>query len=159
MQFTFPETETKTNHFLIPEGFYNAIIEEVEQKQTKRGAVMFQCTYKITDKIVDGAEKTYKATITHFIVFPCNSDDNETASFMIKRIAEFLKIIGEPYRGKVEINTNNWINKEIAIKVRHQQYNDQMQHAVHYVLNRDYALKLTEQGYGLDDLNDEEIPF
>lgn len=143
--YDFPEKEPSA-YDLIEPGYYAVQIENVEERETQRGARMLTCTYRILSKIEHGQFLKHPANlIFHNIVFPLDYDEPDKAAFMLDRISNFLKIIGEPYKGKIAINPANWPGKELAIKVRHQEWNGDTQHAVHYVLKKEKALEITSQ--------------
>lgn len=143
--YNFPEKEPET-YDLIEPGYYVVQIENVEERETQRGARMLTCTYRILGKIEHGQFlKLPGNLIFHNIVFPLDYDEPDKAAFMLDRISNFLKIIGEPYKGKITINPANWHGKELGIKVKHQEWNGDTQHAVHYVLTKEKALEITSQ--------------
>lgn len=143
--YNFPEKEPAA-YDLIESGYYIVQIENVEERETQRGARMLTCTYRILGKIEHGQFLKHPGNlIFHNIVFPLDYDEPDKAAFMLDRISNFLKIIGEPYKGKITINPANWPGKELAIKVKHQEWNGDTQHAVHYVLTKEKALEITSQ--------------
>ncbi|WKZ15502.1 MAG: DUF669 domain-containing protein [Candidatus Jettenia caeni] len=179
--YHFPEKEPAM-YGLIEPGFYTVQIENIEERLTRRGAKMLTCLYRILNKIEYGKFNKHPGNlIFHNIVFPLPDDEPDKAAFMLDRIATFLKLLGEPYKGKIVINPSNWYGKELAIKVKHQEWNGGMQHAVHYVLAKEKALDITLQQTGdeteylvpassfaksdnekykiEDDINNEDIPF
>lgn len=174
--YHFPEKEP-AKYGLIEPGFYTVQIENAEERQTHRGARMITIMYRVLNKIEYGRFKRHPNNhLFHNIVFPLPDDEPDKAAFMLDRIAMFLKLIGEPYKGKITINPSNWHGKELAVKVKHQEWNGDMQHAVHYVLTVEKALEITSQqtsrdmvprvssSYSTnrefeDDINSEDIPF
>lgn len=144
MKHHFPDSEPSSGFILLQPGYYKAVIKKVEEKISEKGANMYKCTYALIGKYGQGRVVAFKEIpIVHYIVFPGNSDDPDSYAFMLNKIAGFLKILGEPYRGKIEIEPMNWINKHIAVKIKNTEYKGEMQNTVHYVVSEEKAISET----------------
>lgn len=160
----FPQNEPVEN-FLLPVGYYVAVVGKATEKHTQRGARMISCQLKVKSQVMDGAIKPGNfGTISQNFVFPILSDNEDKARYMLERIRLFLKLIGEPYKGHgVVVDSTGWVGKEICFKIKHGEYNGETQAQVHYFLSMENALKVSgnqqKQDNPIDDINSEDIPF
>lgn len=160
----FPQTEPAEN-FLLPVGYYVAVVGKASEKHTQRGARMITCQLKVKSQVAGGVvEPGNFGTINQNFVFPTLSDSEEKRVFMLERIRLFLKLIGELYKGEgVVVDSTKWVGKEVFFKVKHGEYNGETQAQIHYFLSMENALKASgnqqKQDDLIDDINSEDIPF
>lgn len=136
---------------LVPEGQYNVKIIGTYDKQATTGSPMVEIEYQILDGEYLGF------ILKDRLVF----HENSYGFFK-----HFLKVIEEPYEGKIFINTNNWRNKKLRILNVHtvsnnKKYNNIKQHfsfkedipssEIQQSTNSQYESPIFEQ--------EEEIPF
>lgn len=160
----FPQNEPVEN-FLLPVGYYVAVVGKAIEKHTQRGARMISYQLKVKSQVMDGAIKPGNlGTLNHNFVFPVLSDSEDKARYMLERIRLFLKLIGEPYKGEgVVVDSTRWVGKEVFFKVKHGEYNGETQAQIHYFLSVENALKVSgnqqKQDNLIDDINSEDLLF
>lgn len=89
----------------LPENVYPVEIEKVEEKQTRNGDPLIRIRYKV----VSGKCKNRKL-FDQVVLF---QGDAKGAGIT----KHFLHVIGEPYEGEFEIEPDNWIGKQLNVKV------------------------------------------
>lgn len=176
--YRFPNSEPNTSFLLTP-GFYRVSIKHIKEKTTKNGGVMFNCTFQVTNQILDGKiVLCQKVQVFHNIVLPAENDDIDKANSMLSRVATFLKVLGEEYKGNVEINHHRWLDKIVAIKLKNIEYAGDLQNNVEYILSVEKAIANSRHqstsspspkmdlkpDFDLspgdnDDINNEDLPF
>lgn len=91
----------------IPEGKYNLRIVSATEKKSSKGDDMVVVDYEIMDGPFIGEEIRF-----HYVVFFKNKGTKGAG--MSKT---FLRVIGEPYEGKVSVDPNRWVGKCLTAKV------------------------------------------
>lgn len=91
----------------IPEGKYNLRIKSAIEKKSSKGDDMVVVDYEIMDGPFIGEEIRF-----HYVVFFKNK---ETKGAGMSKT--FLRVIGEPYEGRVSVNPEKWIGRCLTAKV------------------------------------------
>lgn len=128
---------------LVPEWVYNVEIVVATDGYSKKGDPMIG----IEMIIIDGEFSGSKAWDN--ILIPA---EGSTSWKIMGRTKHFLHCIGEPYEGKIEVDTKNWVYKRCKITIKHEQPNQ----------HHNY-IKAIVSGYDFPDENikkeTETIPF
>ena len=96
---------------LVEEGIHYARIAEVVENTSENGDDM------PTVKLVMISGVSQDLWVWDNIVI---SDNQDSPGYKILgRSKHFLHCIGEPYEGQINVNTDNWLNKEVKIEVFH----------------------------------------
>lgn len=99
---------------IVPEGRYYARIAEVVPGKSQAGDPMFSV------KLLIVAGESQDSWLWDNIVISDNP--NSPGYKILGRSKHFLHCIGEPYEGEIDYDTENWIDKEVEIKVYHDSY-------------------------------------
>lgn len=127
---------------LIPEGEYTAKIMEVVDGKSSSGDPMM--SVKLYIPVQDN-------WLWDNIVISDNP--NSSGYKILGRSMRFLHCIGEPYKNDFEYNTDNWLNKQVVIRVFHDMYNGKKKAKVaEYILQEPIEEQVAQN-------NEEEDPF
>ena len=99
---------------LVAEGIHYARIDEMQEAITENGDDMF------TIKLVMVSGISQDLWVWDNIVISDNP--NSPGYKILGRSKHFLHCINEPYEGKIEIDTERWIGKQIKIEVYHDEF-------------------------------------
>lgn len=94
----------------IPKGDYRFIIAAVKEGVSGAMNTTFKITLLVDEKDFVGKEVPHSVTIL--------PKDHKAAGMLI----HFLKVIGEPYEGKLKINTDAWLGKRFVASVHIEEY-------------------------------------
>lgn len=136
----------------IPEGNYRVRIKEASKALSKKGNDMLTLQLEVSGS---------KQILYHYITFM--DDRPEITNRMLTQFFDSFKDVTEG-----DFNMQNWIGKVGACKVKHEEYNGNMQAKVHYFISADRqkdlppwkepdGVDVDENGYvkvGGDDLDD-----
>lgn len=131
----------------IPPGKYNLRITSAKEKLTKKGDPMVVVDYEVIDGSFAGRKVKY-----HCVVF--FNDKSQKGAWVSKH---YLKMIGLPYDGKIEVDSTKWIGRCVVGNVSMQTWNDGKEHASVKSVEKydvDYTIPMQELS-----TNDEEVPF
>lgn len=137
----------------IPEGNYRVRIKQADKAMSKKGNDMLTLQLEVSGS---------KQILYHYITFM--DDKPEITNRMLTQFFDAFPGISEG-----DFNMKNWIGKVGACKVKHEEYNGNMQAKVHYFISADRqkdlppwkepdGVKTDDNGYievnpaGLDDL-------
>src|SRR3990167_8281192 len=98
---------------VVPDGEYELIITNVKETTSKAGD--YQVVVDL--EVVDGPHKGHKVRFHRVTFF---TDPKAKAAFVA---ILFLKAIGEPHEGKLDVDPNNWINKTLMGYLVEDEYN------------------------------------
>lgn len=79
---------------LVPEGEYDLQITDVEEKDSKNGVPMLQCTIQVMNPPATVKEP---APIWHYITLPDSDDDAKKAAFKLRMLRRFLEVFSIPF--------------------------------------------------------------
>lgn len=104
---------------VIPEGEYRIRIKSADKAVSKSGNDMLKLTFEVSG---------YNSLLFHYIVFMV--DRPEITNRMLTQFFDSFKDIPE-----CEFDTNKWIGKVGACKVKHEEYNGKQSAKIHYFIN------------------------
>ena len=132
----------------IPEGDYNFIITKTKESKTNSGDNMVNATCKVADGTNAGR------LVWHNVVF---LPKEHKAAGMSKH---FLKVIGQPFEGVVEVDPEAWEGAEFRAHVKIVDYKGKLKNEIDEVYDAE-TTALNSEGRPLAGENDpsEEAPF
>jgi hypothetical protein len=95
-----------------PEGIYNLVIRDTEEKITQHGDPMIAVECEIDDK-----NEWLGKRVWHNVTFLKPDKDGKPRKGAGMAI-DFLKRIGEPWEGQFEVNPVNWVGKTFRAKLK-----------------------------------------
>lgn len=101
-----------SNYTRIPDGNYQAVIDDLEVTESKSGKPMFVISYKIT-------EGEYKDEVHKQFIMLCGNDETQ-ASRNINRYATTIKKLGVDTTQGIEYTFKNLgvgLNKKVILKI------------------------------------------
>lgn len=101
---------------VIPEGIHRIRVRSAEKAVSKSGRDMLVMQYDVSG---------YSGVLFHYIVFL--EDKPEITN---RTLTQFFDSFTDIKEG--DFNLNNWVGKVGACKVKHEEYNGEMQAKVHY---------------------------
>lgn len=105
----------------IPEGNYRVRIKQADKAMSKKGNDMLTLQLEVSGS---------KQILYHYITFM--DDKPEITNRMLTQFFDAFPGISEG-----DFNMRNWIGKVGACKVKHEEYNGNMQAKVHYFISAD----------------------
>ena len=111
--------EESSEFQVIPEGEYRIRIKSADKAVSKSGNDMLKLTFEVSG---------YNSLLFHYIVFM--ADRPEITNRMLTQFFDSFKDIPEG-----EFDTNKWIGKVGAAKVKHEEYNGNKSAKIHYFIN------------------------
>lgn len=114
----YKRTES-TEFQIIPEGEHRIRIKGADKQVSKIGNDMLKLTFEVSG---------YSSLLYHYIVFM--PDRPEITNRMLTQFFDSFKDIPEG-----EFDTNKWIGKVGACKVKHEEYNGKQSAKIHYFIN------------------------
>lgn len=130
---------------LVSEGWHVVELTEVSDKVSKNGDPMFGVKYEITQGQFKGQ------WLFDNIIIP---QKGSPAFKIMGRTMHFLHVIGQPYEGKFDYDTEKWIWSKLKVNVKHeiQKEGKNAGKPVAKVKGHDFLT-------GKPDEKDDEIPF
>lgn len=155
MSWDFKREESEGFQTNVPEGIHRIRIKSADKAVSKNGNDMLALQFDISG---------YSTTLYHYIVFM--NDKPEITNRMLTQFFDSFKDIPDG-----EFDTNKWIGKTGACKVKHEEYNGNVNAKISYFVHADKqkdlpnwkepdGTEVDENGYATisdDDLKD--IPF
>lgn len=111
MRMEYDATNIKSNYNLLSDGWHPFKIVEVEDRESSKGYPQALAKCKCTDTKCAGASEVWN----YVTVIP---PDQKGASMVI----HWLKSIGQPYEGKIVLDTEKWLGKKFLGKVTTEDY-------------------------------------
>lgn len=105
----------------IPEGNYRVRIKQADKAMSKKGNDMLALQFEVSGS---------RQILYHYITFI--DDRPEITNSMLTQFFDSFKDIPEG-----DFDMKNWIGKVGACKVKHEEYNGNMQAKVHYFISAD----------------------
>lgn len=119
MAWEYKREESNSEFQVIPEGEYRIRIKSADKQVSKSGNDMLKLTFEVSG---------YNSLLFHYIVFM--PDRVEMTNRMLTQFFDAFKDIPEG-----EFDTNKWIGKVGACKVKHEEYNGKQSAKIHYFIN------------------------
>lgn len=119
MAWEYKREESSNEFQVIPEGEYRIRIKSADKTVSKSGNDMLKLTFEVSG---------YNSLLFHYIVFM--ADRPEITNRMLTQFFDSFKDIPEG-----EFDTNKWIGKVGACKVKHEEYNGKQSAKIHYFIN------------------------
>lgn len=119
MSWEFKREEPQGFETKIPEGEHRVRIKSAEKAISKSGRDMLVLQFEVSG---------YDAIIYHYIVFL--DDKPEMTNRMLTQFFDSFKDIAEG-----DFNMANWIGKVGAAKIKHEEYNGNINPKIHYFIN------------------------
>ncbi len=119
----------------MPEGDYTLKVISVEEKESKNGDPMVQL-----DAAVVEPAKYKESEVRHWVTF-FKDKSNKGAGIAI----QFLKLINQPWEGKIEVSPKAWIGKRFRAHVTIETYlsskdnQEKKSNKIKYLLDRDHV--------------------
>jgi hypothetical protein len=98
----------------IPEGEYLLQIMDFKERETKNGDPMIGVQLEVVDG--DHAGRF----VFHNVILYKPTSPGIKGMGMTRH---FLHCIGEPYEGDIDVDTDNWIPRQVRAEVFHEEYN------------------------------------
>ena len=118
MAWEYKREESNSEFQVIPEGEYRIRIKSADKAVSKSGNDMLKLTFEVSG---------YNSLLFHYIVFM--ADRPEITNRMLTQFFDSFKDIPEG-----EFDTNKWIGKVGACKVKHEEYNGKQSAKIHYFI-------------------------
>ena len=112
----------------IPEGEYNLKITEVAPSLSKKGYPMVKVVFTVLDASGHGKR------IFHYVTFMPPKDSEGVTNKGAGMSVHFLKVIGQPYEGKIKVDPFSWINSEVFAKVIVDEYEGKKNNKIKYFI-------------------------
>lgn len=141
----------------LPDGNYKVKIVKSGRSETKEKKLPL---FKVEMVVIFGPYKSRKvwANLVLLPFFKDKAKKEFTPGAGI--ILSFLRAIGEPHKGKFAIDHENWVGKELGVRLYSEPYNGKLQNKVGtYMTLDEFAANM---GGGLDEQPkqlEEEVPF
>ena len=119
MAWEYKREESNSEFQVIPEGEYRIRIKSADKAVSKSGNDMLKLAFEVSG---------YNSQLFHYIVFM--PDRPEITNRMLTQFFDSFKDIPEG-----EFDTNKWIGKVGACKVKHEEYNGKQSAKIHYFIN------------------------
>ena len=119
MAWEYKREESNSEFQVIPEGEYRIRIKSADKAVSKSGNDMLKLVFEVSG---------YNSQLFHYIVFM--PDRPEITNRMLTQFFDSFKDIPEG-----EFDTNKWIGKVGACKVKHEEYNGKQSAKIHYFIN------------------------
>lgn len=155
MAWEFKREESQGFETKIPEGEHRVRIKSAEKAISKSGRDMLVLQFEVSG---------YDAIIYHYIVFL--DDKPEMTNRMLTQFFDSFKDIAEG-----DFNMANWIGKVGAAKIKHEEYNGNINPKIHYFINASKQAELPpwqdgpsvqaqKDGFvSIPDALEEDLPF
>ena len=118
MAWEYKREESTSERMVIPEGEHRIRIKSADKAVSKSGNDMLKLTFEVSG---------YNSLLFHYIVFM--ADRPEITNRMLTQFFDSFKDIPEG-----EFDTNKWIGKVGACKVKHEEYNGKQSAKIHYFI-------------------------
>ena len=105
-------TANEGDFSVVPEGVYFVIMERAAEKRASTGTPMIKIKMRVT-------EGEHKGKLVFENIVLCEA--------MAGRNKHLLKILQQPHEGNVNINPDDWLNREFRIRVKHEPYQGKTQ--------------------------------
>jgi hypothetical protein len=125
IEFDATGIDMNKTYSLMPDGKYRLTIKSVEQSVTKKGYTMFTVVFECEEPDYLGSR------VYHNVVVIPKGQKGEGMAL------SFLKAIGEPWEGKIQINPNNWLEKSAFAFVTQETYNQKTRNKIANFLGED----------------------
>ncbi len=145
------------NFEMLPPGWYVAEITDVEDSETKNGDYMA----KIKLAIVGGEYTGFGCRD----VIVISNNPTSPGYKILGRTKHFLHMIGQPYEGKFDYDTDEWMWKKVEILVGHKEWNGKLYPKVDeyqemaIVTGESPPPAAVEEEPDITDGNSDDIPF
>ena len=96
---------------LLTQGKYELLITKVEEKKSKNGYPMVNVTCEVQNN-----EEFNGAKVFHNVTFLPKDKPGAGMS------THFLKTIGEPWEGAIEVNPDAWVGEDFIAKISTREY-------------------------------------
>ena len=137
------EIKESGNFELVEEGIHYARIDEIQESITENGDDM------ITVKLVIVSGVSQDLWCWDNIVISDNP--NSPGYKILGRSKHFLHCINEPYEGKIEVDTDEWIGKKIQIEVYQDEFINKKGRKSKKAKVKNYLIS--------EELQEEDTPF
>ena len=117
------EEEVTDSFTPLPPGAYDLKIVEAEMTTSKNGDPQAIVNFVV----VNGLAHEGKSVKFHRVTFI--SDDRPGAGIA----KAFLKSIGQPYKGQIDVDTDAWVGKVLAADISIDEYNGKKYNKVNYI--------------------------
>ena len=145
-RFSVQSTEEQ-EQALLPDGIHIMRVSEVDDhKPTKNGDWMA----KVTFEAVKG-EYAGKTAVDYIVVPKASS----ASLNMMWKARVFLKAIGEPHKGPITVDTDNWFRKVVKVEVKGDEFNGKTTAKIAKYLSMEGAEAVAAKS----DAPDNEVPF
>lgn len=128
VKFKDEEPTDRQEYEPIRPGTYFLTVVDVEETESKKGAPMVKVQFEVSP-----GQECEGRSVYDYIVF---------MDSMLWKVQKFLKCIGEPYKGEVKIDPDQWIARVCKVRIETQDYKNQ---------NGDLRLKDAIVDYMFDD--------
>jgi len=119
---------------LLPAGKYELVITKVEEKKSSKGYPMVNVTCEVKNN-----EEFNGAKVFHNVTFLPKDKPGAGMS------THFLKTIGEPWEGAIEVTPDNWVGDEFTARLSTREYD-----------KKDGTKAKTNN---IDELESSDVPF
>jgi len=100
----------------VPEGEYDLVIEDANEKTSEAGSEMIECRIAIQDGDFPNA-----AAIWEYLVFPKDGVEERTKRLQMRNIVRFLSVFGIPFEAD-GFNTEDLIGATGRCQLEQQEY-------------------------------------
>lgn len=109
--FTHDAAAPTSGYTLLPEGWYDLQVTNVEEKKTSKGFPMVN----VTCEVINNPEFNGKEVFYNVSFLP---KDNKGAGMS----SHFLKVINQPYEGAIEVDPDKWVGEKFKGKIGPREY-------------------------------------
>ncbi len=136
----------------VPRGTYLVKIIRVEEKRSSKGDPQVIVDYEVQD-----AEYLGKKIRYHYVTF-IGKDENGKPKEGAGIAVHYLKTIGEPWEGPMDIDAQRWIGKLLRVYVIvEEDFNRNLRNTVKGVSSANAPAPVAPSGEA--NLSNEEVPF
>lgn len=107
--------EMPSDGFTIPDNEYDLEIVKAKDGKSKNGDYQVTCDLKV----IGGAHDGFDVKFHRVTFFDPKGDKKKAAGMSVF----FLKVIGQPWEGKFQINPENWKGKRFHAYLAEKEYN------------------------------------
>lgn len=100
---------------LLPEGIYDLVITDVQEKTSSKGSPMVNVTCEVMNNVEFNGAKVF-----HNVTFLPKDKPGAGMS------SHFLKCINQPYQGPIDVNPDAWKGEDFKAKVNTREYKNKM---------------------------------
>lgn len=116
MPFTHDAAPESTPFSLLPDGDYDLVITKTEERKSAKGFNMVN----VTCDVINSAEYNGRKVFYNVTFLPKETNGKPTPGAGMS--THFLKTIGQPFEGAIQVVPDDWIGNQFKAKIGTREY-------------------------------------